>query len=112
MVAHCRPNYFCFVLCIQRDIRMLAKRSALLVVIKQQNNELMCLGRNQEGGVNREAQGIQVRPWRVLTGWYTQKSIFVRMVRNESYDALWHCGGFRFDCRLGGNRPFGRPDHE
>jgi len=39
-------------------------------------------------GVNREAQGIQVGLWRVLTEWYTQKSFFKRMVRNESFDAL------------------------
>jgi hypothetical protein len=61
---------------------------ALPVVIRQQNVELACLGRNRKGGVNREAQGIQVRRWRVLTEWYTQKSFFTRMVRNESFYAL------------------------
>jgi hypothetical protein len=61
---------------------------ALPVVIRQQNVELACLGRSRKGGVNREAQGIQVRRWRVLTEWYTQKSFLKRMVRNESFDAL------------------------
>jgi hypothetical protein len=60
----------------------------LPVVIRLQNRGLACLGRNPKGGVNREAQGIQVRLWRVLTKWYTQKSFFTRMVRNESFDAL------------------------
>ena len=61
---------------------------ALPVVTRQQNAELACLGRNRKSGVNREAQGIQVRLWRVLPEWYTQKSSFTRMVRNESFDAL------------------------
>jgi len=60
----------------------------LPVVIKQQNANPACLGRTREVGGNREAQGIQVGRWRVLTEWYTKKSFFRRTVRNESFDAL------------------------
>jgi len=67
---------------------MPGRRLALLVVTTQQRQESACLWRTRVGGVNRQKQGIQVGLWRVLTEWYTQKSFFKRMVRNESFDAL------------------------
>jgi hypothetical protein len=60
----------------------------LPVAITQQRKESACLWRTRTDRVNRKMQGIQVGLWRVLTEWYTRESVFKRMVRNESFDAL------------------------
>jgi hypothetical protein len=46
---------------------MLERESTLLVVIRQQNAGLACLGRTRSRGVHREIKGIQVKLCRVLT---------------------------------------------